>query len=416
MRVQRFSLIHRAAPNKGLCGASGEPDLAAADPITRLFTHVGRSIAQFQMSDLWGPEMRRSLEALAILAACIVVRRLFSAFVLRRIELRTPPGKGRRRKILEALRGPLKMIPFIVGLLLAGQHMQFSRDFATVHMLLVRSFAVFDLFWFLYALVEPLSFVLNRLEHLFSVSLLAWTIKAIKVLVVLVGGATILDLWGVKVGPILAGFGLFGVAVALGAQDLFKNLISGLLIIAEKRFNPGDWVRVDGVVEGTVETIGFRSTLIRRFDQAPVYVPNTALSDHAVTNFSQMTYRRINWTVGVEYRTTTQQLRTIRNDIEAYLLESSDIAQPPDAPLFVRFDKFGDSSIDILVYCFTVTTDWGEWLRVKEVLAYRIREIVEQAGTSFAFPSQSIYVESLPLPPSGEAPERFVPPAGSAEA
>ncbi len=389
--------------------------MAAQDPVTHFFADVGHSIATFQLSDLWGPDMRRTLESLAILAAFIVMRRLFSAFVLRRIELRTPPGKGRRRQLLDALRGPLKMIPFIVGLLLAGQHMRFSREFASVHMSLVRSFAVFDLFWFLYALVEPLSFVINRLQSVFSVSLLAWTIKAIKILVVLIGGATILDLWGVKVGPILAGFGLFGVAVALGAQDLFKNLISGLLIIAEKRFNPGDWVRVDGVVEGTVETIGFRSTLIRRFDKAPVYVPNTALSDHAVTNFSQMTYRRINWTIGVEYRTTTQQLRVIRDDIEAFLRSSSDIAQPPEAPLFVRFDKFADSSIDILIYCFTVSTDWGEWLRVKEVLAYRVREIVLQAGASFAFPSQSVYVESLPAPPHAEEPERFVPPAGPAQ-
>ncbi len=170
--------------------------MPAADPVTRFFAEVGQAVADFQFSDLWGPEMRRTVEALAILAAFIVVRRLFSAFVLRRIELRTPPGKGRRRQLLDALRGPLKMIPFIVGLLLAGQHMRFSKDFAAVHMSLVRSFAVFDLFWFLYALVEPLSFVLSRLQHVFSVSLMAWTIKAIKVLVVLIGAATILDLWG----------------------------------------------------------------------------------------------------------------------------------------------------------------------------------------------------------------------------
>jgi MscS family membrane protein len=385
--------------------------LPAVDPVTRILAEIGHSIADFQPSDLWGPEMRRTLESLAILAAFVVMRRLFSAFVLRRIELRTPPGKGRRRQILNALRGPLKMIPFIVGLLFAGQHMHFSKDFAAVHMSLVRSLAVFDLFWFLYALVEPLSFVFSRLQHIFSVSLMAWTIKAVKVLVVLIGAATILDLWGVKVGPILAGFGLFGVAVALGAQDLFKNLISGLLIIAEKRFNPGDWVRVDGVVEGVVETIGFRSTLIRRFDRAPVYVPNTALSDHAVTNFTQMTHRRINWTIGVEYRTTTRQLRAIRDDIETYLRSNSEIAQPPDAPMAVRVDAFSDSSIDILVYCFTVTTDWAEWLRVKETLAYRIREIVEQAGASFASPTQPLSVKSLPAPPRGAAPHRFAPPA-----
>ena len=127
------------------------------------------------------------------------------------------------------------------------------------------------------------------------------------------GAATILEIWGIKIGPILAGLGLFGVAVALGAQDLFKNLISGFLVIAEKRFNPGDWIRVDGEVEGTVETINFRSTLVRRFDKAPVFVPNSKLSDNSVINFSSMTFRRIYWVIGVEYRTTVDQLRNGEN-------------------------------------------------------------------------------------------------------
>ena len=220
------------------------------------------------------------------------------------------------------------------------------------------------------------------------------------------GAATILEIWGIKIGPILAGLELFGVAVALGAQDLFKNLISGILVIAEKRFNPGDWIRVDGEVEGTVETINFRSTLVRRFDKAPVFVPNSKLSDNSVINFSSMTFRRIYWVIGVEYRTTVDQLRIIRDGIENYILESDDFAKPPKVPTFVRIDKFSDSSIDIMVYCFTKTTVWGEWLQIKEALAYGVKEIVEGAGTAFAFPSRSIYMETV----AGEKPEVFVPP------
>ena len=119
-----------------------------------------------------------------------------------------------------------------------------------------------------------------------------WLVKAVKAVLFFIGVATVLDVWGIKIGPIIAGFGLFGVAVALGAQDLFKNLISGILILGERRFMRGDWIKVDGVVEGTVENIGFRSTLVRRFDLAPVYVPNAKLSDGSVTNFSKMTFRR----------------------------------------------------------------------------------------------------------------------------
>ncbi|MEX0837899.1 MAG: mechanosensitive ion channel family protein, partial [Parvibaculum sp.] len=228
---------------------------------------------------------------------------------------------------------------------------------------------------------------------------LEWLVAGAKTAVVLIAGATILQTWGIQVAPIIAGLGLFGVAVALGAQDLFKNLIGGMSILIERRFGIGDWIKVDGVVEGTVEKIGFRSTHVRQFDKAPVFVPNQQLSDNAVTNYSAMTYRRISWLIGVEYRTTHEQLRQICDGIERYLNSTDDFAKPPSAHIFVRVDSFGASSIDILVYCFTTTTVWGEWLAVKEALAYRIKQIVEGAGTGFAFPSRSIYVETLPPSP-----------------
>ena len=182
----------------------------------------------------------------------------------------------------------------------------------------------------------------------------------------------------------------------MGAQDLFKNLIGGLSILIEQRFQRGDWILVDGVVEGTVEGIGFRSTTVRRFDKAPVHVPNQKLSDAAVTNFSAMTHRRIYWKIGLEYRSTLGQLREVRDGIESYLMASDEFEKPPQVPLFVRVDSFNNSSIDIMIYCFTKTTNWGEWLEIKERFAYSIKDIVEKAGTGFAFPSQSIYVEVIP--------------------
>ena len=196
-------------------------------------------------------------------------------------------------------------------------------------------------------------------------------------------------------------------AVALGAQDLFKNLIGGILIIAEKRFNHGDWVLIDGVVEGVVESIGFRSTVIRRFDQAPVFVPNARFSDGAVINFSQMRFRRIFWKIGVLYSTSVDQLRQIRDGIECYILDHKDeFASPSEVATFVRVDSFNESSIDIMVYCFTRTTKWGEWLEIKERLAYYIKDVVEGAGSAFAFPSRSLYIENQ----TGEKPDLFVPP------
>ena len=114
--------------------------------------------------------------------------------------------------------------------------------------------------------------------------------------------------------------GLFSVAVALGAQDLFKNLISGILIIGENRFQPGDRIEVTGELHGIVETIGFRSTVIRSFDTAPMIIPNKDLSDVKVVNHGKMLNRRINWKINLTYSTTVEQLEKIRTEIKEYIL------------------------------------------------------------------------------------------------
>jgi MscS family membrane protein len=308
---------------------------------------------------------------------------------------------------IEVLESPIRFIPIVMGAFFVIEYLELPSTLAVIGDYLVRSLITFSIFWALFRLVDPLSQFLRNLEKVFTLAMVQWLVKAIKAAIIFIGAATVLQIWGIEVGPILAGLGLFGVAVALGAQDLFKNLIAGILIIAEKRFNTGDWIKVEGTVEGTVETIGFRSTVVRRFDRAPVFLPNTKLSDSAVTNFSSMSHRRIYWKIGVEYRTSVDQLRAIRDGIEAYVMENDAFAKPPETLLFVRIDNFSDSSIDIMLYCFTKTTNWGEWLKIKENLAYAIKEIVETAGSAFAFPSQSLYIETN----SGEAPEAFVMPA-----
>lgn len=363
--------------------------------------------------DVWnsnaaGTDMGRLMVAFGILIAFLLARKLFTRFVLIWVKslvkkTSTPIDDA----VVTILAEPIRFIPVVLGIFFATQHLQLSGIYAEISENIVRSLIAFTIFWGFLRVLRPISKFMTRLEKVFTHELVEWLIKAIRIAVILIGAATILQIWGIQVAPIIAGAGLFGVAVALGAQDLFKNLIAGMLIIGEKRFRKGDWIRVEGIVEGTVENIGFRSTVVRRFDKAPVLVPNTNLSDTAVTNFSGMTHRRIYWKIGVEYRTTVDQLRTIRDDIEGYIVKSPDFASPKDVSTFVRIDSFNASSIDIMLYCFTITTDWGEWLEIKEQLAYTIKQVVEGAGSGFAFPSQSLYIESIP----SERPEIFVPPA-----
>ena len=358
-------------------------------------------------NDVAGTDMGRILAATAIFIGFLLVRKLFTQFIL--LWIKSVVKKTSTLlddAAVSILEEPIRFIPVVLGVFFATQHLQLVGIYAEIADNAVRSLIAFTIFWGFVRVLRPISHLMTRLEKVFTPELVEWLIKAIRIAVMLIGAATILQIWGIQVAPIIAGAGLFGVAVALGAQDLFKNLIAGMLILGEKRFRKGDWIRVEGVVEGTVENIGFRSTIIRRFDKAPVMVPNTNLSDTAVTNFSGMTHRRIYWKIGVEYRTTVDQLRQIRDEMEHYIVESPEFASPKDVSTFVRIDRFSDSSIDIMLYCFTKTTNWGEWLEIKEQLAFHIKQIVEGAGSGFAFPSQSLYIEAIP----SERPELFVPP------
>jgi MscS family membrane protein len=365
--------------------------------------------------DIWqhgflGIDIGKIIIALLIFSAFMLFRGLFSKYVLSKLHgWSTTTSTKLDDKVVDALIPPIRFIPVILGIFFAATYSGLDEILPDFFARTMRTLISFTIFWALHRVLEPFSHLMRGLEKMLTRMMVKWIFKLLKVLVVFIGGAVILEIWGIQVGPLLAGLGLFGAAVALGAQDLFKNLIGGMTIIAEKRFHPGDWIKVDGVVEGTVEDIGFRSTRVRRFDKAPVHVPNALLSDAAITNFSRMTNRRIYWKIGVEYKTTTKQLKIIRDEIMSYIEENEDF-EKQGVSTFVRIDCFSDSSIDIMIYCFTKTTVWGEWLEIKEAFAFKIKEIIEsKAKTAFAFPSQSLYLEQWP----GDTAEVFIPPTGS---
>ncbi len=354
------------------------------------------------IKDVWehgayGVDVGKITLALLVFFFFLIIRRLFSKFIINRLKALARKTKNDMDdQVIEALEDPLRFMPVVIGVFLATEILILSEGLQQGAYNLNRSLITFNIFWMLYRMVGPLSRSFSSLKGIFSESMIQWLIKAIRALVFFLGAAAVLEIWGIEVAPLIAGLGLFGVAVALGAQDVFKNLIAGLFIIGEKRFHPGDWVRVDGIVEGTVEDIGFRTTTIRRFDKAPVFVPNSSLADNAVVNFTRMTHRRIYWKIGLVYDATIPQLRAVRDRIESYILTNDDFAKPSEVSTFVRIDSFNDSSIDLMLYCFTKTTDWGEWLEIKETLALEIKDIVQSAGSGFAFPSQSIYLENIP--------------------
>ncbi len=372
------------------------------------FQEFWQLVQNVWQNGVYGVEVGQILAALLLIFFSILIRHVFSRFVIAR--LKTIVGKTKNTiddEVIEAIEGPLSFIPIVIGIFFATELLTLEGNLAIGAENLNRSLISFTIFWAFYRTIGPISLTFGRLKDVFSTSMIKWLIKGMHGLFIFLGAASILEIWGIQVAPLIAGLGLFGVAVALGAQDLFKNLISGLFIIGERRFHPGDWIKIDGIVEGTVKDIGFRTTTVIRFDKAPVYVPNAKLSDNAAINFSRMSHRRIFWKIGLLYDTTIDQLKKIRAEIEDYVMNNNEFAHPPEVATFVRIDSFNDSSIDLMLYCFTKTTDWGEWLEIKEQLALTIKDIVAKNGSSFAYPSQSIYIENFPEGDKAISPEIF---------
>jgi len=355
---------------------------------------------------IFGINASEIIIGLIIFLIFYVLRRLFARFLINRLNkivLKTSTSLD--DTVIEVIEGPLKFLPIVLGFFIASSYINFSSESQTFIDLLNRTLITIFIFWLLHQLVIPFSFVIKNFEDKISKPLVDWTLRGLKIIIFILGVVAVLELWGIKVGPVIAGLGLFGIAVALGAQDLFKNLISGIMILMERRFTVGDIVLVSGEVEGVVEQIGFRSTLIRRFDSTPVMVPNYKFAEQSVTNHSRRHHRRIRWLIGLEYRTTVEQLKNIRDKIHDLVLNDTSFAKNENSSFFVRIDSFSDSSIDMLVQAFTVTNDWGEFLKIKENLAVKIIEVVDKNSTGFAFPSQSLYLESLP----SDKPEIFNP-------
>ena len=340
----------------------------------------------------FGVDILEILIGLGIFFIFLIFRGIISKVVIKRLK---NIAKRTTNKLddsfVSAMEGPARFLPIVIGFFIASYYMSFSEDSRAIVDTINRTLITILIFWVMHQVIEPISYILSGLNKILTKELIGWITKSLKILIFILGLAAVLELWGIKIGPIIAGLGLFGIAVALGAQDLFKNLISGILVLVEKRFKIGDWILVENIIEGIVEKIGFRSTIIRKFDKSIAIIPNFQFAENAVINISQTTNWKISWVINLQYNTTVEQLKTIRNEIEDYIKKNEDYKQ--ELGYAVRVDKFANSSIDMYIRCFTKTDDWNEWLVVKERLVISIKQIVEKNKASFAFPSQSIYVE-----------------------
>jgi MscS family membrane protein len=214
--------------------------------------------------------------------------------------------------------------------------------------------------------------------------------KLVRISIIITAGLIVLQTLGVPITGVLAFGGIGGLAVGFAAQDLLSNFFGGLTIYLERPFKVGDWVRSpDRDIEGTVEEIGWRRTVIRTFDSRPLYVPNRIFNQVSLENPSRMRHRRIFETVGVRYADFAHIeniVREVREMIDAH----QDIAH--DMIKMVYFDAYAESSLDFFIYCFTETRAWSEFHAVKEDVLLKVGHLIQSHGAEIAFPTRTLHV------------------------
>lgn len=218
--------------------------------------------------------------------------------------------------------------------------------------------------------------------------------KLLRVIVLIIGFLIILQSLGYSISGVLAFGGVSGIAIGFAARDLLANFFGGLTIYLDRPFDVGDWIRSpDKEIEGTVESIGWRLTIVRTFDKRPLYIPNSTFTTISLENPSRMSNRRIKETIGVRYDDVSK-IRQIIDDVRDMLKQHEDIDN--NQTLIVNFNEFADSSLNFFIYTFTKTTNWVEYHAVKERVLLKIIDIIESHGAECAFPTTTLHIPKSP--------------------
>ncbi len=218
--------------------------------------------------------------------------------------------------------------------------------------------------------------------------------KLLRLSVIITAVLVIVQNLGYSISGVLAMGGVGGIAIGFAAKDLLANFFGGLTIYLDRPFSVGDWIRSpDREIEGTVEKIGWRLSVIRTFDKRPLYIPNSLFTQIVVENPSRMTNRRINEVIGIRYD-DAGRMRAVVDKVRAMLESHPEI--DTEKTLIVNFNSFAPSALEFFIYTFTKTTKWVRFHEIKQDVMLKIIDIIEAEGAECAFPTSTIHLASQP--------------------
>ena len=235
--------------------------------------------------------------------------------------------------------------------------------------------------------------VADKTENTFDDQIVPIVRKILKTFVVIIGGIIVLQNLNVNIGLLLGGLSVGGLALALAAQDMIKNFFGSLMIFMDKPFQAGQWITAPGGIDGTVEQVGFRSTRIRTFANSLITVPNGKLSDASIDNHGLRAYRRFKTNIAITYDTPPDVLdlfiKGLREIVEQHPHTRKD-------SFHIYMNDMGSHSLNILFYIFFITPSWGEELQYRHEVILSIIRLAHTLGVNFAFPTQTLHMETLP--------------------
>jgi len=361
-------------------------------------------VPELEFLDQLDPQLRNTLLRilLAVLALLFVwlLRRLLSRLVLRPFSHLLERRQSNLDTVfLSIVENPVRLLVIAPGLLIAGTLLPTDAGTVELFTRLARSFIILALFSALYNAVGIIVESSLRLQHLTGITLdeqlVPFLRTATRVIVIVLAIVILLQEWHYDVNGLLAGIGLGGLAISLAAQDTVANLFSFTTIVSDKPLREGEFIRTPHVT-GIVEEVGVRNVRIRQLDQALVTVPNSMVTGAPVTNLSRMTKRRLSFTLGVTYDARSRDLQALVARLRSYL-RAHDKVDADSVSVF--FSGFGDSSLNILVICTVTEPAWRDFMTEQHDILLAVMDIVEELGLSVAFPSRSLYIESLPTAP-----------------
>ena len=288
---------------------------------------------------------------------------------------------------------PLQWFFIIIGIYIAVKYYPYLNHLNPLFIKVIKAAIIYLISWGLFNLASTSSLIFRTVNEKTNLKideiLIPFLSRTLQFIVIAIGITVILQVFDYEIGALITGLGIGGLAISLAAQDALKNLFGGIVIITEKPFTIDDWILTPSV-EGTVEDISFRSTKIRTFAQALVTVPNATLANEPITNWSKMGKRQITFNLSLTYDTPKEKIEHVVHSIRDLLKNHPEIHQET---IFVSVDQYEEYGLDILLYFFTKTTNWGEYLEIREEINLKILDIIEEAGAEIAIPSQKLYTD-----------------------